>query len=96
MRATAPPIGVLPDLTTNTETITLQATDVVVCFSDRFTEIETTNGLWGIEGVRSCITDDSSSAKHITEQICVTAQSAGSGQNIPDDQTLVVVVKDRN
>ncbi len=92
MNATVPPIGVLPESNPETVILALQTDDLVMCYSDGFTEIETDDGLWGIEGLCACIPDGIHTAGEITKQIVKSARAVSNGREIQDDQTLVVVV----
>jgi len=88
--ATAPPIGVLPDLLAETQTLTLDKKDLVITYSDGFSEIEQPDGeLWGYEGLLNAIPSDVSDVRILTEAITTASINAGTTY---DDQTLVSVV----
>ncbi len=90
LTATAPPIGVLTDLMTETQRITLDENDLIICYSDGFSEIELPDGkLWGSEGLLSAIPLGLNDADKLTQNIMVASQAAGKTQ---DDQTLVSVI----
>jgi len=48
--ATMPPLGVLPNAAPTPLCAELSANDLLILYSDGFSEIETEAGLWGMEG----------------------------------------------
>lgn len=90
LQATAPPIGVLPDLLAETQTLTLGNKDLVITYSDGFSEIERPNGdLWGPEGLLKAIPQGASDIDKLTQNIMLASHYAGRTH---DDQTLVSVI----
>lgn len=92
--STAPPIGVLPDLVVTAQQIQLAKQDLVLCYSDGFTEVETAQGLWGDSGlmkaIPSGVIDLSALARHIVE----ASRNVSVHHELHDDQTLVIVSLD--
>lgn len=90
LTATAPPIGVLTDLMAETQSITLGENDLIICYSDGFSEIELPdNTLWGSAGLLNSIPKGATDVDELTQNIMIASQSAGKTQ---DDQTLVSVI----
>lgn len=89
LRATAPPIGVLPDLQVETQLFKLDPNDICICHSDGFSEIETPGKLWGQTGMLNAIPLGAKDIDSLTEHIVKTSQQVGK---ILDDQTLVSVI----
>lgn len=90
LRATAPPIGVLPDLLAETQQATLLKDDLVIIYSDGFSEIERANGeLWGAEGILKAIPHGACDVAKLTRHITVASQYAGKKT---DDQTLISLI----
>jgi serine phosphatase RsbU (regulator of sigma subunit) len=90
LTATAPPIGVLTDLMAETQSVTLCENDLIICYSDGFSEIELPdNTLWGSEGLLNAIPLGATDVDKLTQNIMVASQTAGKTQ---DDQTLVSVI----
>jgi serine phosphatase RsbU (regulator of sigma subunit) len=88
--ATAPPLGVLPELDAEIQRATLQSGDLVVCYSDGFSEIQTPSRLWGQTGLLNAIPSDTKSenVQSLIQHIVEASQKAG---RIEDDQTLITV-----
>jgi len=84
--ATAPPIGVLPDLFTEIQEVELQPGDLVICYSDGFTEIQIGENLWGEDGLLRSIPIGAKNVTALTHHIVNVAQRVGE---ISDDQTLI-------
>jgi sigma-B regulation protein RsbU (phosphoserine phosphatase) len=91
LEATAPPIGVLPDMTAETQRLALEPNDLIISYSDGFTEIETNEGLWGEEGLLGAVAPGKIDAKTIVDSIVQTAHEVAKNTRLSDDQTLVIV-----
>jgi serine phosphatase RsbU (regulator of sigma subunit) len=91
LEATVPPIGVLPDIQTEPQCLTLQPQDMVICYSDGFSEIETAAGLWGEAGLLGAVPDRLSNAQTVIDHIVAAAQRVTQTEDIHDDQTLIVM-----
>ncbi len=87
--ATVPPIGVLPDLRAQTQRLVLQTGDLLLGYSDGFTEIRTGSGLWGQEGLLAAIPAETQDVRRLADVLVAAAQQAGQ---IQDDQTLVAAL----
>lgn len=87
--ATAPPIGVLPELQAEPQVLMLKPNDLVICYSDGFTEIQMPSGLWGVTGLIKTIPDEASDAELLTHKIVAASRHMGEAT---DDQTLVTVL----
>ncbi|MBX3082887.1 MAG: SpoIIE family protein phosphatase [Anaerolineae bacterium] len=93
-RANFPPLGMIPDyeITENSSCHrVLYPGDLVVCFSDGYTEIEVGNGLWGVQGVRAVIPDEVDSAEQVVTAVRQAADKLESDGILHDDQTLLVL-----
>lgn len=93
LKATAPPIGVLPDIEIELQQLKLEKDDLIICYSDGFSEIETASGLWGEEGLLSAIPTGISSAEVLLKHMVEAAAKTSLQPEIRDDQTLVVVTR---
>jgi len=89
LQATAPPIGVLPDLSVEAQTVQLYRQDLIICHSDGFSEIETPTRLWGQTGLLNSISTGANNIESLTQDIVSRSQQVGK---IQDDQTLVSVI----
>lgn len=89
LRATSPPIGVLPKLKLESQYLTLQHDDIVIAYSDGFSEIQLETRLWGQTGLLEAIPQGVKSAKELISMIVKASQNAGTAD---DDQTLVAVM----
>jgi serine phosphatase RsbU (regulator of sigma subunit) len=87
--ATAPPLGVLPSLGAEPQHLLLQPFDLIICYSDGFTEIQTRDRLWGQTGLLRTIPFGAKKIKSLTQLIVAAAQRAGQ---VEDDQTLITAV----
>lgn len=87
--ATAPPIGVLPTLRADLQSMTLNTNDLVIAHTDGFSEIQTKSRLWGQTGLLSTVPLSSRNVKTLTQQIVTASQHAGM---IDDDQTLITTL----
>ena len=89
LNATAPPIGVLSNLVAKTQTIKLMQNDLVISYSDGFSEVELPNQkLWGQTGILNAIPNGITDVKELTKHLVKLSQDVG---HINDDQTLVSV-----
>lgn len=88
--ATMPPLGVLPDFSPQCQHARLTPGDLVIFYSDGLSEIETTDGLWGSQGLIDAVkTLNEPDAKHAANAI-LQAAAILRGENPPhDDQTLL-------
>jgi serine phosphatase RsbU (regulator of sigma subunit) len=91
LEATAPPVGVLPELDLEPQSGRLSADDLVIFYSDGFSEIETERGLWGEEGLLYAVTDEVKTAEAALAHIISEADGVRLTPDIHDDQTLVVI-----
>lgn len=88
--ATMPPIGVLQGLEPQLQQLTLQPGDVFICYSDGFSEIETSYGLWGSKGIMNAADSRRHSAQAMLKAINTTAHSVQQSEENLDDQTLII------
>jgi serine phosphatase RsbU (regulator of sigma subunit) len=88
LTATAPPIGVLPTLQPEPQVLILQPDDLVLSYSDGFTEIQTGSRLWGQTGLLKSIPWGAKDVALLTDYIAQASRRVGE---INDDQTLVTV-----
>lgn len=91
LEANVPPIGVLPTIRLETQFLKLETGDLIACYSDGFTEIETPEGWWGEAGLMQAISEGGESVHEITRHVVKGARQANGANEIRDDQTLVVV-----
>jgi serine phosphatase RsbU (regulator of sigma subunit) len=89
LAATVPPIGVLPTLHAELQSLTLSSNDLVIAHTDGFSEIQTKSRLWGQTGLLNTIPMGSRNVETLTQQIVTASQHAGS---IDDDQTLITTL----
>lgn len=87
--ASVPPIGVLRDLQCEPQVVMLKRGDTVVVSSDGFTEIQTSDRLWGQTGLLDTIPADAHNAQAIID--CIVSASIDAG-TADDDQTLVTAI----
>ena len=89
--ATAPPIGVLPDLGVQPEYMMLQRNDLMICYSDGFSEIRQGQGndLWGQDGILRTIPAGAKNVKSLTQHIVSASEFVGPRE---DDQTLIAAI----
>jgi len=95
-RATAPPVGVLPNMEPELQCVVLAPDDIVICYSDGLTEIPTGSGLWGMEGILNVASGSINDAAQIARSIVTAAQQVRGNREAHDDQTLVVINFDAN
>ncbi|MBZ0303754.1 MAG: serine/threonine-protein phosphatase, partial [Anaerolineae bacterium] len=91
LKATAPPIGVLPDLGVESQEFQLKPGDLVTGYSDGYSEIETAAGFWGEQGLMQALGQTRADADLAAEQIQRAAEIARAGHDLHDDQTLVIM-----
>lgn len=88
LKASAPPIGVLPDLRAEPDVLMLHPDDLILAYSDGFSEIQTDAQLWGATGLLKAIPEGARNVNALTRHIVATSQRVGQRN---DDQTLVTV-----
>ncbi len=91
--ATTPPLGVLPDAMPRRQQACLETGDLVVCYSDGYSEIETAQGLWGSRGLIEAVTADARSAEQIISAIRLAALRTRGNRTAHDDQTLLTLCR---
>ncbi|NJL93961.1 MAG: serine/threonine-protein phosphatase [Anaerolineae bacterium] len=89
--ASVPPVGVLPELIPDTQTLALEKDDLIFCYTDGFTEIETENGLWGESGICGAVPVGIHSAAGAVQAVTTAAERIRKGTELHDDQTLIVL-----
>lgn len=89
--ATSPPIGVLPDIAPENQILQLKPNDSIICYSDGFSEIETANGLWSIEGLQKATPREAYNAQFMVDAIVGTANDLQTQFTMRDDQTIIAV-----
>lgn len=90
--ASVPPLGILPELAPSIHQTTLEDGDLVICYSDGLSEIDTGPALWGLAGLRSAVANvDVHAAPQIAAEIMAEAQSMEQTDGPHDDQTLIVI-----
>ncbi|MBN1201621.1 MAG: serine/threonine-protein phosphatase [Anaerolineae bacterium] len=89
--ATMPPIGVLPDSAPLPQRATLHPGDMVVCYSDGLSEIETGQRLWGTRGLLDAIPPDVAHVEHLIDAVLTTADRLRNGAPMHDDQTILAI-----
>lgn len=89
LEATAPPIGVLPTLQAEPQYLMLEPRDLMICYSDGFSEIRKGKGLWGQTGLLRAVPVGAKNVESLTKHIVNAAQHAGQ---VDDDQTLVTAI----
>jgi hypothetical protein len=82
----------MTDLYPIPQSLTLSQHDLILSYSDGFTEIKVENSLWGEAGLLSAIPNGAKRIKPLTHHIVEAAQRAGS---IRDDQSLVMAIYTR-
>ena len=91
-KASAPPLGVFPEIEVTPQRTRLLAGEQVILYSDGLSEIETSYGLWsdrGLIGSADAEPDGRSSAHVVIDAILMAAQIAREGSPMHDDQTIV-------
>lgn len=91
--ASVPPIGVLDELEPAMQEISLEEGDVIIAYSDGFTEIEidSDENLWGESGMLSVIPKGARQAERLANHIVYAAHHLERGREAADDKTLFVV-----
>lgn len=89
-RSTAPPLGVLPSIEPELQALTLDASELVIVYSDGFTELKTNGGFWGEAGLK-CAAELAlgQPAKQALRMILEAAQTARLHGADEDDQTIL-------
>jgi phosphoserine phosphatase RsbU/P len=90
IEASVPPIGVLDVLSVTCEEVMLSPGDVVILYSDGFSEIDTPEGLWGETGLLSVLQGQPVSPQAMLKRVVEQADTLQKGRAQSDDQTLVV------
>lgn len=88
--ATAPPIGVLETLTVEKQVISLSRDDLVLTYSDGFTEIETAHGLWGDHGLTGAVPLTENQPAAAVQRIIEAAEQVAVTSENHDDRTLII------
>ncbi|MAS35698.1 MAG: hypothetical protein CL610_16935 [Anaerolineaceae bacterium] len=91
LEATEPPLGVLPDIKPEAQHLQLNQDDLILCYSDGYTEITTADGLWDVTGLMNAIPSDLINPEAVADRINAAADSVRLSQEIHDDQTAIVV-----
>ncbi len=91
--ASVPPLGVLEAIEPTVQEIQLQPYDVVIAYSNGFTEITVDEGdtLWGEDGVRSVMPQGAKQAEELVTYIVEAAHHLERDQEPADDKTLFIV-----
>jgi serine phosphatase RsbU (regulator of sigma subunit) len=89
--ATTPPIGTLPSIDPDAHEFQLQPSDVLLIYSDGFTEMETVNGFWTESGLLEAVPPQTNDAAIIATSILTAADLAGDKTTETDDQTLLII-----
>jgi sigma-B regulation protein RsbU (phosphoserine phosphatase) len=90
-QASAPPLGVLPHINPRSDYRILQAGDLLIGYSDGFSEIETPDGLWGTQGLLNAMPPDVANAHAALHAILRIAEFYLADNPNPDDQTIIGV-----
>jgi serine phosphatase RsbU (regulator of sigma subunit) len=88
--ATAPPLGVLPTLKVEVQKISLAAHDLIVTYSDGYSEIETEHGLWGSQGLIDAIAPGDTQPIQAVRDVNNAADKVALDVEQHDDRTLVI------
>lgn len=91
--ANEPPIGVLPMITSEEQSIPFDAGDVLVIATDGFSEARNNEGrLYGYDGLLACVAHHAQTdAQAIGEALIQEVHQFSAGHAQDDDQTLIVV-----
>lgn len=96
IEASVPPVGVLDTLDVTCDTFNLATGDMLVCYSDGFTEINTGNEFWGEEGLQDAFRKEAqlqaANASTILEGVISRANKVQVDDVPADDQTLVLTI----
>lgn len=94
LASTAPPLGALPEIHLKPQQVALSGGDIVVCYSDGFSEIETEEGLWGTTGLIDVLTRKPfSQPQEVIRTITSKALELQNQAEAHDDQTLLVIMR---
>lgn len=91
LKATAPPIGALPSINPESQQVHLNSGDLVVCYSDGFSEIETNGSFWGEEGLLASIPSECNNVEAVVQNIVHSADQVRADAPAHDDQTLFAI-----
>jgi serine phosphatase RsbU (regulator of sigma subunit) len=89
--ATMPPLGVLPDAAPVPVCSDLFPGDLIIMYSDGLSEIETSTGLWGTDGLKAAVPSGQIGSREAVRSILATAKGVGIDDAYRDDRTLVIV-----
>ena len=90
--ATAPPLGVLPELVPEKQQAILAPGDLAVFYSDGFSELETEHGLWKTEGLQETLARQPGlDAGQAVDRILLAAADLQADRPAHDDRTLVAI-----
>ncbi|MEM6285336.1 MAG: SpoIIE family protein phosphatase, partial [Chloroflexota bacterium] len=89
LEATAPPIGVLTELMAETQTLQLNPKDLILCYSDGFSEVQMEEGLLGHDGLLRMIPAGARNVQALTRHLVAGSKSLGTAS---DDQTLITAL----
>ncbi|MBI5930603.1 MAG: SpoIIE family protein phosphatase [Chloroflexi bacterium] len=87
--ASTPPLGVLPEITPQSEYRLLESGDLLICYSDGFSEIETQHGFWGTHGLLRAIPDQIAGANLAVQEILAAVEHLPNYGAAADDQTIM-------
>lgn len=90
LAATAPPIGVLAKLNVEVQKLSLGAHDLIITYSDGYSEIETEHGLWGSEGIIGAIAGNDIEPVTAVQDVNHAAENAAISSEQHDDRTLII------
>ncbi len=90
LMATAPPLGVLEMLNVEKQVITLKCDDLVLTYTDGFTEIETAAGLWGDRGMTEAVPMTETRPSAAVQCIIEAAEQVSVTPENHDDRTLII------
>ncbi len=87
--ASTPPLGVLPDIKPQCDYRILQSGDLLICYSDGFSEIETPQGLWGTQGLLQAIPAHATNVEIAVQNIMAAVENLPNYGAAADDQTIM-------
>lgn len=91
LQATVPPIGTLPVIFPEQQDLRLNRGDLILCYSDGFTETENEDGFWGEEGLLSSVPPESHDVEAIVQHIVRAADQIRGSKQAHDDQTIFAI-----
>ena len=91
LEATAPPIGVLPFIEFERQALQLYLDDMVICYSDGFTELETPDGMWGHDGFMSALSTRHPNLSSRLNFVLQEVEEIQVDESMNDDQTIVML-----